>query len=227
MPTYKQLPLPKKDQGANLPFYRPIDHLAFQVVEHRRKILPYVVVAVLAFALFGGFRAYSAHYEGNASQLLSAGQAEAVVKDYGRSKAARIARLKLGKTALDAKEYDRAIDWFTPVAGDQRAPALLRVSAQQNLAFAYLKKNDAAKALGFLEAAAKDPQNSSNDYTQLLIAYALESEGSSGTAGSKDKALVIYKTLSDGSKEPAVRAEAQARKKWLEPETQPAAPSSH
>jgi predicted negative regulator of RcsB-dependent stress response len=227
MPTYKQRPISKKQKNANLPFYRPIDHLAFKAMENRRKLAPFLIAGVLAFTLFGGFKAYSVHYEEKASRLLNEGQDEVLAKEYRRSKAAKIARMKLGKRSLDAKEYDRAVDWYGPVASDASAPALLRVAAQQNLAFAYLKKGDAAKALEWLDKASKDPQNSSDDYTQLLIARVHEISGEvSGESVHKDKALMIYKTLSEGSREPAVQEEAQARKKWLS-ETKPTSlPSS-
>jgi len=213
VPTYKQRPISKKERDEKLPLYRPIDGLAFQVAKNRKKLVPYVILAVVAFALFGGFKAYTVHYEGKASGLLDQGRLEVVAKDYGRSKAAKVARIRLGKLALDDKEYDRAIDWYGPVAADKSTSTLLRITAKQNLALAYLKKSDAAKSIALLDEAAKDPANASDDYTQLLLAYAQE------TSGHKDKALQIYKTLADGSKEASVKAEAQARTKWLEPAT--------
>jgi hypothetical protein len=188
VPTYKQRPIPKKE-AENLPFYRPIDNLAFQAVENRKKIIPLLVLAVLGLALFGGFKAYSAHYENKASQLLDRGENEVLAKEFGRSRAARVARLKLGKLALDTKEYDRAIGWYAPVVDDKGAPALLRVTAQQNLALAYFKKGDSAKAIELLNKTARDPENSSDDYTQLLVAYVQEA------GGHKDQALGIYKRL--------------------------------
>jgi predicted negative regulator of RcsB-dependent stress response len=213
MPTYKQRPVSKKEREEKLPLYRPIDSLAFQVAENRKKLLPFVLLAVVAFALFGGFKAYKAHFESKASELLEKNELEAVARDYGNSKAAQVARIRLGKSAMDAKEFDRAVDWYAPVASDTSAPALLRIAAKQNLALAYLKKGDAAKAAALLDDASEDPANSSNDYTKLLLAYVQE------TSGHKDKALEIYKILADGSKEASVKAEAQARTKWLEPAT--------
>ncbi|HEX5038311.1 MAG TPA: hypothetical protein VFX30_14235 [bacterium] len=213
MPTYKQRPVSRKERDEKLPLYRPIDGLALQVAENRKKLAPYILLVVVAFALFGVYKAYGAHYESKASGLLERGELETVAKEYGRSKAAQVARVRLGKQAMDAKEYDRAADWYGPVASNASAPALLRITAKQNLALAYLKKGEAAKAVGLLDDASKDPANVSADYTQLLLAYAQE------TSGHKDKALEIYKTLADGSKEASVKAEAQARTKWLEPAT--------
>lgn len=221
MPTYKQRPKAKK-KTENLPLYRPIDRLALVVMENRKKLAPIVIAALVALAAFGGFKLYAAHYEGQASDLLNQGELEALTKDYGRSKAAQVARIKLGKTALDAKDYDRAITWYGPVASNASAPALLKIGAQQNLALAYLKKGDAAKAEDILAQAARDPQNVSSDYTELLLARTQE------MGGHKDKALMIYRTLAEGAKEASVKAEAQERKKWLEPETQPVSlPPSH
>jgi hypothetical protein len=209
MPTYKQRPHSKK-QAESLPFYRPIDRLAFQVMRHRKKLAPFLIAVALVLGLLGAFKIYAAHYEDKASALLNRGELEALAKDYGRSKAAKIARVKLGKLSLDAKEYDRAIDWYAPVASDSSAPALLRIGAQQNLALAHLKKEDAAKAVEILRNAAKDPENASADYTELLLARTQE------VGGHKDKALEIYRALAEGAKEPAVKLEAQERRKWLE-----------
>lgn len=210
MPTYKQRPKPKKKEVVELPVYRPLDGLALWVAEHRSKVVPVVIAALIGLFLFGGIKAYSAYYESKASDLLNRGDLEVLAKDYPRSKSAQIARLKLGKLALEAKEYDRAIIWYEPVASNSDIPAFLRVGAQQNLALAYLKKGDAPKAEGLLLLASKDPQNVSSDYTQLLLARTQE-EG-----GQKEKALTIYKTLSEGAKEASVKAEAQERKQWLE-----------
>lgn len=221
MPTYKQRPKSKK-KSENLPLYRPIDRLALVVMENRKKLAPILVTVLIALIAFGGFKLYSAHSESLASDLLNRDQLESVVKDYGRSKAAQVARIKLGKTALDAKDYDRAIAFYGPVAANTSAPSLLKIGAQQNLALAYLKKGDAAKAEDILAQTAKDPQNVSSDYTELLLARTQE------IGGHKDKALMIYRTLAEGAKEASVKAEAQERKKWLEPETQPVSlPPSH
>ncbi len=218
MPTYKQRPHVRKSD-APLPLYRPIDRLAIRAVESRKKIAPFAVAAVVLLVLFGAFKAYSSYYEGQASSLLNRNELEVLAKDYGRSRASKVARIKLGKTALDAKEYDRAIDWYAPLAADNAAPALLRVAAAQNLALAHLKKGEPTKGLEILDRTARDPQNANADYTQLLLARTQE------MGGNKDKALEIYRTLAEGAKEATVKLEAQERKKWLEPETQPAAPS--
>lgn len=217
MPTYKQRPHPKK-KAEDLPLYRPMDRVALKIVENRGKIIPFVVAGLLILLLFAGYKAYSAHYENKAAALLNANEIERLAKDYERSKAAKIARLKLGKMALDTGEYDRAAAWYEPVASDPKAPAILRAAARQNLALSFLKKGDPAKAVEILENAANDPKNANGDYARLLLARVHE------TTGNKDKALEIYRSLSEGSTEPAVKTEAQERKKWLS-ETQPSSPS--
>jgi uncharacterized MAPEG superfamily protein len=213
MPTYKQRPHSRKADEP-LPLYRPIDRLALRAVENRRKLFPFLAAGAVLLAAFGGFKAYTHYYETKASGLLNRGDLEATVKEYGRSDAARVARIKLGKAALDAREYDRAAGWYAPLAADDSAPDLLRIAAAQNLALVHLKKNEQAQAAAVLEKAAKDPKNASADYTQLLLARAQE------VGGNKREAFAIYRTLSEGAKEPAVKLEAREREKWLEPETQ-------
>jgi tetratricopeptide (TPR) repeat protein len=218
VPTYKQRPhLRKSDEP--LPLYRPIDKLAIRAVENRRKLFPIFVTVLVLLAAFAAFKAYSAYYESKASSLFNRGDLETAAKEYGRSRAAKAARIKLGRTALDAGEYDRAASWLAPLAHDPKAPDLLRIAAEQNLALVHLKKGEAAKAAEILERAAKDPKNAGADYTGLLLARAHEENGD------KDRALAIYRTLAEGAKEPAVKLEARERQKWLEPETKPAAPS--
>lgn len=218
MPTYKQRPHVRKSD-APLPLYRPIDRLAIRAVENRRRLMPILAAVGFLLAVFAGFKAYSSYYEGKASGLLNKGELEILAKDYGRSNAAKVARIRLGKQALEGKEYDRAIEWYAPLASDASAPDLLRIAAGQNLALAYLKKGEAAKAAEILDRTARDPKNANADYTQLLLARAQE------ISGDNNRALATYRTLAEGAKEPAVKLEAQERKKWLEPETQPAAPS--
>ncbi|HSA59050.1 MAG TPA: hypothetical protein VLJ37_05125 [bacterium] len=218
MPTYKQRPHLRKSD-APLPLYRPIDRLAIRAMENRRKLAPILAVAGVLLVLFAGLKAYSSYYQGKASALLNKGELEVLAKDYGRSNAAKVARIRLGKLALDGKEYDRAIDWYAPLASDASAPDLLRIAAGQNLALAYLRKGEAAKAAELLDRTARDPKNANADYTQLLLARAQE------VSGNKDQAFAIYHTLSEGAKEPSVKLEAREREKWLEPETRPAAPS--
>jgi len=211
MPTYKTLPSSKKSE--ELPLYRPIDDLVYSVWKKKDFLLPFVVVAVIALLGFVGFKSYVSHYESKASDLFNQGQLEAVIQQYGRSNAARLARMKLGKQALDtkdAKDFDKAIQWYGAVAEDQNAPPILKVAAVQNLALAYLKKGDAAKAVSLLDQLSKDPFNRTADYTQLLLAYATEVKGDT------DAAKNLYKSLSEGASDAAIKDEAKERLSWIE-----------
>ncbi len=206
MPTYKNLPTHKKEA---LPFYRPIDHWIATAWEKKEVLLPFAVVGVIALIAFVGIRSYGSRYEAKAVHLLETGQWEAVTREYPRSDAARLAYMKLGKQALDAKDYEKAIQWYGPVSENAKAPAILRMAAAQNLALVHLKKGEAAKAVDVLGRAAKDPANRTADYTQLLLARAQEVKGDA------EAAKVLYRSLSEGASELAVKNEAKERLSWI------------
>lgn len=212
MPVYKQLPKNKK-KSEHLPFYRPVDHLVMVLWERRKALRPFLAVAASVLVFFFGMKFYSAHYEEKAGALLvkdSKDSLEEVVRNYPRSHAANVSRMKLGKKALDQKNWDQASEWYGQVAQNQNAAAILRVAALQDMALASLKKGDAGAAVASLEKAAHDPGNQNQDYTQLLIARAQE------VGGNKDKAKEIYKSLSEGGKNSPIKEEAKERLSWLE-----------
>lgn len=206
MPTYKSLPTHKKE---DLPLYRPVDRWVAAAWGKKQVLLPIAVVGVIALIAFVGLKSYGSRYEAKASNLLETGQWEAVTREYPRSGAARLARMKLGKQALDAKDYEKAIQWYGAVSENSKAPAILRVAASQNLGLAHLKKGEAAKAVDVLGRAAKDPANRAADYTQLLLARAQEMKGDA------EAAKILYQSLSEGASEMAVKEEAKERLSWI------------
>lgn len=210
MPTYKALPISKKTEP--LPLYRPMDRWITAVWEKRGILTPLAIVVLIVLLAFVGLKTYAFRYEAKASALLDRGQAETAILKYPRSDAARLARLKLGKQALDAKDYDKAIQWYAPLTENADAPAILKIAATQNLALAHLKKGDAVKAVEVLDRAAKDRANLTADYTQLLLARAYE------VKGDVEAAKGLYRTLSETAVQAAVQDEAKERLTWMEPE---------
>lgn len=206
MPVYKQLP---QSKNKPLPFYRPIDRLMIWALENQKALIPFLVAAVAVLAIFAGMKGYSGHYEAKAAEMSDRGDIEKVVKEYSRSEAARLARARLAKRALEAKDYDKAIQWYAPLAEDHAASAILRIGAIQNIALAYLKKGDGPKAVELLEKVSRERENSTADWSQLLLARAYE------VNGQKDQARDIYKNLSEGAVETGIRDEAKERLAWI------------
>lgn len=207
MPIYKNMPHSKSKP---LPFYRPIDRLMIWALERRKALTPFLAAAAVVLAIFAGMKGYSGYYETKATEMSNRGDLEGVVKDYSRSEAAGLARIRLGKRALEAKDYDQAIRWYTPLAEDHAAPTVLRIGAIQNMALAYLKKGNGPKAIELLEKASRERENSNGDYSQLLLARSLE------VNGQKDRARDIYKNLSEGAAKTGIGEEAKERLSWIE-----------
>lgn len=206
MPTYKQLP---RSKNKPLPFYRPIDRLMIWGWEKRKALTPFLGAAVIVLVVLAGMKGYSGYYEAKATEMSDRGDLEKVVKEYSRSEAARLARARLGKRALETKDYDKAIQWYAPLVEDQAAPVLLRIGAIQNMALAYLKKGDGPKAIELLEKATRERENRTADWSQLLLARVYE------VNGQKDQARDIYKNLSEGAAETGIREEAKERLSWI------------
>jgi len=208
MPTYKTLPKSRKTEA--LPLYRPIDDLVYSAWKKKEILMPFLVVGFVALLAFVGFQSYSNRYDSKASDLFNQGNFESVIREYPRSGSSRIARMKLGKQAFEAKDFDKAIAWYGPVAQDADAPAILRIAGTQNLALAYLKKGDAAKSVELLERASKDRMNRTADYTQLLLARAEE------VKGDVEAAKALYQSLSEGASDVGIKNEAKERMTWIE-----------
>jgi len=209
MPTYKAIPASAK-KTEELPFYRPIDRWITAAWEKKEVLTPFAVAAVIALVALAGFKFYGSRYESKAAILMNSGQLEPAVREYPRSAAARLARMKLGQKALEAKDYDKAVSWYGPVAESASTPAILKVAAAQNLALAHLKKGDATKAAEILEKSSKDPTNLSADYTRLLLARTQEIKGDKAAAKS------VYQSLAEGATEATVKDEAKERLTWME-----------
>lgn len=207
MSTYKRLPRTKKK---GLPFYRPIDRLMVFAWEKRKALVPFLIAVVAVAAILGGVQLYSSYYEGKATKAVLNGDLEKAVRGYPRSEAAKIARTRLGKRALDAKNYDEAIEWYAPLADDHAAPPILRIDALQNSALAHLKKGEETKAIELLEKAARDQNNRNQDYSQLLLAFARE------LSGQTEVAREAYKGLSEGASDSRIRGEAKEHLSWIE-----------
>ncbi len=208
MPTYKNLPK-KKESVKNLPLYRPIDTLVHKVWTVRSKLTPFLIVVGLGLFLFFGYKAYTNHYEEKARILFQSGENEKVASLYPRSSAAFLARMKLGRKALDDKKYEEAIQWYAPLVNQKSAADIIHISAVQNLALAYLKKGEGQRSVQLLEKISQDPKNVMADYSRLLLARTYE------TMGDKEKAIQIYKELSEGSATTSIRDEAKERFQWF------------
>jgi hypothetical protein len=211
MPTYKQLPHKKnpKKIAAAAPWYTiPENWVTLGA--------PVAMLILLLAAGIGIFKFYRSFVANKASTLVSAPQIspadlEAVVKKYPKSDAASVARVKLGKKALDAGQWQEAIRWYEPVSTNKSAAAVLRVTALHNMALASLKEDkNSEKALSLLDQARKDAGNEDVDYTDLLSAHVRE------LSGEKEKAVAIYKSLAEGAKDPVIKQEAQERLKWVD-----------
>lgn len=182
--------------------------------------LPYFLGAVILLLLLGGVKVYSSLYRDHAADLLQKGETlegegrlglyREVVKKYPRSEAAMMARLYLGFQALQASQLDQArldqaVEWYNPVSRT-RADPLFRITALHNLALAWDKKGDTAKAITYLKEASADPENAMKDYSQILLAHLYTK------TGQNDQAREILKILSESGV--AVKEEAAERLKW-------------
>lgn len=187
--------------------------------------LPYFLGAVILLLLLGGVKVYSSLYRDHAADLLQKGEAlegegrlslyREVVKKYPRSEAAMMARLYLGFQALQAGQLDQAhldqvsldqaVEWYDPVSRTHADP-LFRITALHNLALAWDKKGDTAKAITYLKEASADPENAMKDYSQILLAHLYTK------TGQNDQAREILKILSESGV--AVKEEAAERLKW-------------
>lgn len=208
MPSYKNLPK-RKERATDLPLYRPIDKVVHKMWGLKSKLTPVLIVAGLALLVFFGYKFYANHYEKKAKVLFQSGENEKVVSLYPRSSAAFLSRMKLGRKALDDKKYDEAIQWYAPLTDQKSVADIIHVGAIQNLAFAYLKKGEGQRSVELLEKISKDPKNVMADYSRLLLARTYE------TKGDKEKALQLYKELSEGSATSNIRDEARERSEWL------------
>jgi tetratricopeptide (TPR) repeat protein len=209
MPLYKRIEKRRK-KGNELPFYRPIDRLFLFLWGRRKTLAPLAAVLLLTLLAYGGLRYYASRYETGASLLLGRGELREAAERYPRSKAAMVARLKLGREAIEGGKYDEAVAWYLPVVEKGAATPLLRSAAFQNLALAYLKKGETDRALEILEKSAADPGNVAPDYARLLLAKVYESKGDG------DKALEIYKSLAEGASSGLIRQEAKDKVAWFE-----------
>ncbi len=130
MPTYKELSSNKKTQPKKadvLPWYSVPENW-FSVAT------PVAILLLVVIAVYGAVKMYRGSVADKSSALVSApgidaAGLEGVVKKYPKSDAAAVARVKLGKQALDQSRWDDAIAWYAPVADDRSSPALLRVTA--------------------------------------------------------------------------------------------------
>ncbi|MBI3540677.1 MAG: hypothetical protein HY073_00790, partial [Deltaproteobacteria bacterium] len=126
MALYKNLPHSRK-KTEELPFYRPIDRVVDFLWENREKLFPYLVAVLVLLVVYGGYRLYGLRYESSASQMLEQGDLEGAVQKYPRANASQIARLKLGRKALEAKQYEEAIRWYQALADPHTNNSLYRV----------------------------------------------------------------------------------------------------
>lgn len=210
MPTWKQLPKNKAKRD-HLPFYRPVDRWFLSLWKFRREILPFAIAFLVLGLAYGGFKFYRTHYESRASGLLAAGEPSRVVAEFPRSDAALMARMELGTKSLQEGKYDEAIQWYQAVSERSKGSGILQISALHNRALAHVKKGEVEKAVPILEEAVQDPENPASDYSRLLLARTYEIKGDG------EKALDLYKALTDGTKAPSVQQEAKERMTWLQP----------
>ncbi len=209
MPIYKRLPTARK-KAFQLPFYRPIDRLFIRLWGMRKMLAPFLIAAAAVLAVYAGLTLYTNNYQSSASRLFNQGELQKTVREYPRSKSAVLARMKLGRKATDDKNYDEAIQWYTPVFENSRHPSILRISALHNLALVLGKKGEWDRVISTLERAMNDPSNLDPDYSRLLIGRAYE------VKGDRDKARETYRSLSEGASASAIKEEAKERLEWLD-----------
>ena len=202
MPIYKNVPGKKPE---SLPFYRPVDKVAFWFWNQRRLMVPIVILTAVTGSAWAGLSSYRSWAEGKAAVILETDTPEKVVDRYPRSSAARIARIQLGDKALAEEKWDEAIRLFQKVAEDRRSDAFLRITALQNEGLALAKKGEWVQSVAVLEKASKDPDNAMADYSSLLLAHVYALKGDE--AESKE----IYRILSEGAKLPEVKLYAKSQ----------------
>lgn len=195
-----------------------------------------VVGACLLLLFILGIGLYVRHHRAEqniaASALFEAGQFQAILKEYPGTDTAKWTRLKMATQSIGEQKWDEALGHILPFWENKEVAELdpmVRVGLFHMRAFIHFKKQEKDKAIEFLQDALKDPENSTRDYTELLLAHVRES---SGSAEDKLESQKIFQTLAETATMLPVRDEAMERlppnvqkelkaKLNVAPETQP------
>lgn len=161
--------------------------------------------------------------------------------DFPKSKVLAASRLRMGESALKAKQFDQAIERFRQAAESPEAEPAVSARARLGLGWAQLDGGhpaDAASAFAaFIEARPDDPLaaeaalararalEAAGQQAQALEAYTLAASKYPGTAPADHAALASARLLVE-LKRPAEAADAYARFVKEHPEYKPSGPSS-
>ncbi len=147
---------------------RPVQQMVEWLVSNRILVATLIVAIILTGIFLGGRNHWAARQQKEAAALYAevpfegperAVKLAEVAEQYPTSGAGILARFQLGKQAFEAKDYDKAVQWFEPLTQLGQAKAMIRILSWHNLGAIREAQQDWTGALNAYQQAAADAEN--------------------------------------------------------------------
>jgi predicted negative regulator of RcsB-dependent stress response len=219
--TYKRLPRGKKK--SNDEFRDWTIHALIWMRKNWKGVAEFTGALIVVISVLFIARGYWQHHSTQAGEELfqassmEAGSSEQieklseVVEGWPRTASGKRAMMMLGGIYLQQKNYDKAQEMFTMLAGRTRSFAMLEIAALHRLAETQLASGDAEGAANTYIKAAADPHNLVSLDSRIRAAACLEK------AENFEKAAVLYKQVvtDAGETDQNLKDESEERLIWL------------